>query len=315
MIYDDQILLTTGESAALLDVHESSIKRWCDGGSIDCAVTAGGHRRITLDELLGFAAAQGIPCPLLVFGPHANEVWLAWTRANRSEDYAGFSDLVYQWVSNGESILPCLLWKYIVGQGIPLSVLFDRVVSPVMHRVGADWQRGTLDVGDEHFISNVILDSLHELRQSCSSLSNRGAAARPVALIGCIEGERHEIGPHMARILLESKGWRTRFLGASIPAEDLVWQQIKSASSLVCISATPPSVPSDMIRQLNALSRLYNPLHPFSLALGGQVMQTMPAFSAADYPFEDCRVFLSMREFEEWLQAHSHQEVLLRGKT
>ena len=47
-------LLTPKEVARAIDVSESSVKRWCDKGSIPTQYTPGGHRRITMAGLIGF---------------------------------------------------------------------------------------------------------------------------------------------------------------------------------------------------------------------------------------------------------------------
>ncbi len=45
-------LLTPKQVARAIQVSESSIKRWCDRGTIPAEYTAGGHRRIPLAELV-----------------------------------------------------------------------------------------------------------------------------------------------------------------------------------------------------------------------------------------------------------------------
>ena len=53
-----EILLTTSQAASLLQVHESSVKRWSNAGRVAPAKTTGGHRRITLSALLELAKEQ-----------------------------------------------------------------------------------------------------------------------------------------------------------------------------------------------------------------------------------------------------------------
>lgn len=48
----------TREAAEILQVSESSVKRWTDDGQIPSYKTAGGHRRYRLDDLLRFRDRQ-----------------------------------------------------------------------------------------------------------------------------------------------------------------------------------------------------------------------------------------------------------------
>ena len=47
-------LLSPRELADAIGVSESSIKRWVDGGLIGATKTAGGHRRIPINEAVRF---------------------------------------------------------------------------------------------------------------------------------------------------------------------------------------------------------------------------------------------------------------------
>ena len=47
-------LLTPRQVSRAIGVSESSVKRWCDKGTIPTRYTAGGHRRIMLGGLLDF---------------------------------------------------------------------------------------------------------------------------------------------------------------------------------------------------------------------------------------------------------------------
>ena len=39
-------LMSTGQAADLLGVSCATVKRWCDGGKLECARTPGGHRKV-----------------------------------------------------------------------------------------------------------------------------------------------------------------------------------------------------------------------------------------------------------------------------
>ena len=68
---DMQVSVSTRQASALLGVHESSVKRWCNAEELECQLTPGGHRRIPIRALVAFARGQGIQVPLRHFGQDA----------------------------------------------------------------------------------------------------------------------------------------------------------------------------------------------------------------------------------------------------
>ena len=52
-------LVTPKQVAQAIDVSESSLKRWCDRGLLTTVRTAGGHRRLALDDVFQFLRQSG----------------------------------------------------------------------------------------------------------------------------------------------------------------------------------------------------------------------------------------------------------------
>lgn len=95
------------------------------------------------------------------------------------------------------------------------TVLLD-VVRPAMIAIGEDWHRGTIRTTTEHFASNYVQARLRSLL----TLVGPERGKRRV-VVACAPGERHEIGALILAVLLRRAGYRTVFLGADTPAEDL----------------------------------------------------------------------------------------------
>lgn len=55
--------LTTREAALLLGVSLRSVQLWVEAGTLDAAVTPGGHRRIRTSAVHALAAKMGIKLP------------------------------------------------------------------------------------------------------------------------------------------------------------------------------------------------------------------------------------------------------------
>lgn len=51
---EPQNWLSIGQAARRLDVHVNTLRRWADNGQISCAITPGGHRRFSSDDIAQF---------------------------------------------------------------------------------------------------------------------------------------------------------------------------------------------------------------------------------------------------------------------
>jgi excisionase family DNA binding protein len=46
--------LRIDEAAAILDVHQNTVRRWVDDGKLEGVRTAGGHRRVRTESILKY---------------------------------------------------------------------------------------------------------------------------------------------------------------------------------------------------------------------------------------------------------------------
>ena len=99
--------------------------------------------------------------------------------------------------------------------GFALETVLSELILPALREIGAEWERGDLEVGQEHFASNIVRERLLGLAR----LWGRGSG--PLAILACPPDERHDIGLIAFGLLLRSHGWRILFLGADTPLETL----------------------------------------------------------------------------------------------
>src|SRR4051812_43863816 len=90
----DPTLLTSSQAAGLLEVHESSVKRWTNEGILTPIKTKGGHRRIPLPGLLAFARAERSDAALLGLAPFEEDVAKAALAARERNDFLPLADLI-----------------------------------------------------------------------------------------------------------------------------------------------------------------------------------------------------------------------------
>ena len=99
--------------------------------------------------------------------------------------------------------------------GLSLETVLRELLLPVLREIGSEWERGELEIGQEHFATNVVRERLLGLAR----LWGRGGG--PLAVLACAPGERHDIGLIAFGLVLRSHGWRILFLGADTPVATL----------------------------------------------------------------------------------------------
>ena len=99
--------------------------------------------------------------------------------------------------------------------GFSLESVLRDLVLPALREIGTEWERGELEIGQEHFASTLVRERLLALAR------HWGRGGGPLAILACAPGERHDIGLIAFGLVLRSHGWRILFLGADTPIATL----------------------------------------------------------------------------------------------
>jgi len=127
------------------------------------------------------------------------------------------------------------------------TFLRERLV-PLTAEMGTAWAEGRLDIKHEHFLSEILEDTLRTLRTPLE----HGAQGRPV-LLATLPEEQHTLGLQMAALTAALSGRRLRILGVRTPAEEILAAALALDPAAVGISVTPYSASPDAVRALNEL--------------------------------------------------------------
>jgi MerR family transcriptional regulator, light-induced transcriptional regulator len=114
---------------------------------------------------------------------------------------------------------------------------YERLLAPVMHKVGELWESGRLNVATEHICSSAA----HTLVK----IINQKVARNPVQnrttlkiLICTPEGEYHSLACMVIESYLRSKGYSVSNIAPSVPSDSVVAFAIKYNPDLIMISVT-----------------------------------------------------------------------------
>ncbi len=241
-------LLSPKELARATGVSESSLKRWADSGRLECARTAGGHRRIPLAEAVRFIRESSIS----VLDPSMLGITMQSQPSPSSEDSNEyFSELV----SSGreEEAIGYLSHEYLSGKSF--ASLCDGPVRHCLEEVGHAWaissdgQEKNLRIAEEHRSVDIILQALQQLRRMVQS-----PETAPVAIGGAPPGDPYLVPSLCAALSLLGDGWRTANLGPSSPFEVLRTAAVRAKAKLVWVSISVESGEANIRQGLEMLS-------------------------------------------------------------
>jgi MerR family transcriptional regulator, light-induced transcriptional regulator len=133
--------------------------------------------------------------------------------------------------------------------GFALETVLRELILPALRQIGDEWERGELEVGEEHFATTLIRERLLSL----SRLWSRGGG--PLAILACAPGERHDIGLIAFGLVLRSHGWRILFLGADTPIDALGKAAAALKPQLVVVASMDDALLDAVAAELRRLAR------------------------------------------------------------
>ncbi|MEO7426428.1 MAG: helix-turn-helix domain-containing protein [Fibrobacteria bacterium] len=293
----DAFFLTTSQAAGLLEVHESTMKRWANEGRFQPDRTAGGHRRITLPALMAFARADREDAALLKFAPFEEEMARAALECRERNHFKPLADLIIKLCDTRPPGQLVAAMRYLERAcGVPRARTFDLGVAEALRRIGREWAAGERSIAQEHRFTQKVLDAAHSLRaQSEEDTESRA----PLALVGCAETCYHEVGAMFVRLALEEAGWRVCYLGANVPFGEFGLIQAELGAKLLAISFVPPCGNPDARRCAAVLAGMYRPDRPYHLALGGGGVDES-CVAGRRGPFSGVKAGIDVEAFQAW---------------
>ncbi len=248
-------IVSPRELAEAIGVSESSVKRWVDHGDIEAMRTAGGHRRISLQEAGRYLRERSIPLvrpdvlglsDLAAFGEGESEV---------GDTAARFFDYLRRGAEPEARGL--VLSQYL--EGLSVAEIIDGPLCAAMTRIGELWTHEPSGIFWEHRATQIAMQALARLR-----LLLKVPADAPVAVGGAPAGDRYILPSLAVAAVLEGEGVRAVNLGAETPAETLGLGAEDHNVQLVWLSVSfvvaPDQLRDDILGLLPALAERGAPL-------------------------------------------------------
>lgn len=178
-------------------------------------------------------------------------------------------------------------------KGVTIKDIYLHVLQPVQYEVGRLWHVHTISVAQEHFASAVTQLVMSQLYPHicCAEKGDRKLVAT------CVSGELHEIGIRMVADFFEMEGWNTFFLGANMPANDIVETLLTRKVDVLAISA---SMPSNVVKTEALVSKVRSSeARDTKILVGGYAFNSAPSLCGrvgADYYADSAQSALTIAD-------------------
>ena len=129
--------------------------------------------------------------------------------------------------------------------------LLEKLLVPLMQRIGDLWQRGELRPIHEHMASAVVRSFLGSMRAAYHA-----ASSAPQLIVTTPARQLHELGALIAAATAASEGWQVTYLGCDLPAEEIAAAAVQKGAKAVALSIVYPpddALLSDELRRLRRL--------------------------------------------------------------
>lgn len=143
--------------------------------------------------------------------------------------------------------------------------LLEKLLVPLMQRIGDLWHQGTLRPIHEHMASSVVRSFLGGMRNAFHS-----EATAPHLVVTTPARQHHELGALIVAATAAGEGWQVTYLGPDLPPEEIAAAAVQKGARAVALSITYPPDDPILVDELKRLRRLVGPR--ITLIVGGRAV-------------------------------------------
>lgn len=156
-----------------------------------------------------------------------------------------------------------------------LTDFYDKLLKPVMYRIGDLWQKGQLDVATEHAGTNTAISLIKIINERITARTNE-SFSRYKAVICTPDGELHGLACNMIESLLLSKGFKVYNISTSIPSDYIIDYIRDLQPDIVLVSIT-------LVENIKSAERLIHQIHAkynnkLPVVVGGSAFNNMKQY-------------------------------------
>lgn len=106
--------------------------------------------------------------------------------------------------------------KALLDEGADLKDIYVELFQKSLYRIGKLWDHNEMTIPEEHMATQITESLVLKFAPPSP------AKAKHTSVVTCIDKEFHELGARMVSNVFEMCGWKTYYLGASVPTKEIV---------------------------------------------------------------------------------------------
>ncbi|MEL7266730.1 MAG: B12-binding domain-containing protein, partial [Planctomycetota bacterium] len=210
-----QLDFSPRQIAEALNVSESSVKRWCDSDTLGNDRTVGGHRRITVQQLLDFLGKTGKP---LVNPKSLGLRGMPLASESRMPLPSPIQKAFFDAIMAGDEDESFRIIQDYLDEGHRASETLQYLLTDTMHRFGEAWDCGTAQVYQERRACDICMRLIQQLRFA----TRKPKPDAPIAIGGALAGDPYQLPTAMVELTFRETGWAATSLGCDLPVDTLL---------------------------------------------------------------------------------------------
>lgn len=143
--------------------------------------------------------------------------------------------------------------------------LLEKLLVPLMQRIGDLWHQGALRPIHEHMASAVVRSFLGSMRNAYHA-----EATAPHLVVTTPARQYHELGALIVAATAAGEGWQVTYLGPDLPPEEIAAAAVQNGARAIALSITYPPDDPILVDELKKLRRLIGPRT--TLIVGGRAV-------------------------------------------
>lgn len=237
-------ILTPRQLAEAIGVSESSVKRWVDDGHIIATRTAGGHRRIAIQEAARYIREHGTA----ILRPEVLGFHDVAALDGAEGLGEGVGERLFGYLKSGAAAEARGLILSSFLEGCSVAEIVDGPLGSAMEKIGELWVSSPSGIFWEHRATEIAIQAVSRLR-----LLQTPREEAPLAVGGAPPGDRYILPSLAAATVLEGEGLHATNLGPETPIATLALAAEDLNARLVWLSVSVVADREKLRRELRGL--------------------------------------------------------------
>jgi len=147
--------------------------------------------------------------------------------------------------------------------GVPVKEIYTDVIKRSMYRIGQLWENDRTSIAREHQatkITEIMISLIYPYILKVPKIDKK-------VIVTCTDKEFHELGARMVSDIFELNGWKSIYLGANTPKDELIRLIEEENPDVVAISINFYINIVRLIKEIELISEKFPDLQ---IVVGGQ---------------------------------------------